>query len=256
MTDNRVPQSRSDIEEHLREQVGFVLASIERFDGGEVAEAKRMAAHIRTVLHDGHGKSLFTQLGLKRGKRGMLFYDTADDFTDPSIAHAFGCVSLTLSMGPSGQIAVWTPALDPSNLPRDATRRGWHSWWTRWVMKDSPTTGFARRDIVLPVAQQDGGVHVDPALDKHYAELSRSNSMRWMADTGAGPRPMPYIELMCVRHIAHELLVTLACQVDWAFQDDEVRLQYLRETFEADGATGRVKRAGRRPSFSLLRQVK
>jgi hypothetical protein len=61
---------------------------------------------------------------------------------------------------------------------------------------------------------------------------------------------------MSVRHITHELLVTLACQVDWAFQEDEIRLRYLQETFVADGATGRVKRAGRRPSFGSLRQVK
>lgn len=249
-------QSRSEIEEHLREQVGFVLASTERFDNGEIAEAKRLATHIRTMLHDGHGQSLFTQLGLKRGKRGLWFYDTAPDLSDPSIGHGFGLVSLTLSMGPSGSKAVWTPALDPNNLPQGATRRGWHSWWSRWAMKDAPTTGFSRRDIVLPVAQQDGGAHVDPALDGRYAELSRLNAMRWMANTGNGPKPMPHIELMCVRHIAHELLVTLACQVDWSFSDNDIRLQYVHETIKVDGATGRVKRIGQRPSYSLLRQAK
>lgn len=256
MADPRIPQSRAEIEGHLREQVSFLLASVDLFDAGELAEAKRLAAQMRTLLHDGQGKSLFAQLGLKRGKRRLLFYDAVGDLTDPAIGYALGGVGLMIAMGPDGPKGSWTPALDPPGLPKGATRRIWHDWWTRWIMKDSLETGFSRRDVVLPMAQQDGGVHVDQALDRRYAELSRRNAMLLLEDAGDGPHPLPNIELVCVRHIAHELLVTLASQVAWAFADGDMRLRYVRETFAADGGTGQVKCSGRRPSFSLLRQAK
>jgi hypothetical protein len=111
-------------------------------------------------------------------------------------------------------------------------------------MKDSPTSGFSRRDIVLPIANKDGGAHVDPDLDKRYADLSRLNSMGWLASTGDGPAAMPHVELMCVRHIAHELLVTLACQVDWSFPEEDLRLKYAREKLHIDGATGDLVSVG------------
>jgi hypothetical protein len=253
MTADKVRQSKVEIREHLREQVGFILASIEQFDGGQVAEAKRMATHIRTLLHDGQGQSLFAQLGLKKR---LLFYDTVkDDLANPQIAHALGLVGLQLSHGPSGPKAKWFPALDPGNLPDGASRRRFHDWWTRWVMKDSPATGFSRRDIVLPIANQDGGAHVDPNLDKRYADLSRLNSMRWLANTGGGPAPMPNVELMCVRHIAHEVLVALACQVDWSFLDEGTRLKYAREKLHIDGGTGSLVSVGQRPSFDRMKAV-
>jgi hypothetical protein len=122
-------------------------------------------------------------------------------------------------------------------------------------MKDSPGTGFSRRDIVLPIANKDGGAHVDPDLDRRYADLSRLNSMRWFANTGGGPAPMPHVELMCVRHIAHELLVTLACQVGWSFPEENMRLKYAHERLDIDGGTGDLVSAGQRPSFDRLRTV-
>jgi hypothetical protein len=117
MAMGKIRQSKDEIRDHLREQVGFILASIERFDGGEVAEAKRMATHIRTMLHDGQGQSLFAQLGLKKQ---LLFYDTVkDDLADPRIANALGPVGLQLSHGPGGPNAKWVPALDPSTFPME-----------------------------------------------------------------------------------------------------------------------------------------
>lgn len=248
MADKRVRQTRNEIEGHLREQVGFVLASIQRFDEGEVAEAKRLATHIRTMLHDGRGQSLVTQLGLKRK---LLFYD-AVDMNDPSIKWGIGPVAVSMWTGPSGPRCAWAPLLDRGTATNAVSRRRWHHWWSRVVMKDAPTTGFSRENIVLWVAQQDGGAHVDPALEVRYADLSRRNAMGCIANTGNGPQPMPHIELMCVRHIAHELLVTLACQVDWSFEDNDARLRYVRELLTFDAATGRMKCVGRRPPFDQL----
>ena len=81
---------------------------------------------------------------------------------------------------------------------------------------------FSRRDIVLGIADQDGGGHVDKTLDHAYFELTRENQMgHFSADTLLGDIPaeeflalskegsgMQFCRAL-VRQITHEVLVTL-----------------------------------------------
>ncbi len=69
---------------------------------------------------------------------------------------------------------------------------------------------FTRKDIILNVANKDGGAHVDPTLPEMYYELSRKNSIGWklitdetVMDFSVGP------ELASIRQIAYEIIVTL-----------------------------------------------
>jgi len=78
---------------------------------------------------------------------------------------------------------------------------------------------FCRRDLILNVADTDGGAHVDPDLDEAYTDLSRKNSLGWMffvgniEETFIG-RP----ELACMRQIAEEVLITLRKNAQELFQ--------------------------------------
>src|SRR5208282_5140661 len=70
----KVPQSAEDLRRHLSEQVGFLESSCAGFDRGNEAEAKRIAASLRILLHDtDSSKSLLGQLGMLGG----MFLDTA-----------------------------------------------------------------------------------------------------------------------------------------------------------------------------------
>jgi hypothetical protein len=68
---------------------------------------------------------------------------------------------------------------------------------------------MSRRELILHVAETDGGAHVDPALDEAYMDLSRNNSLGWMLREGDVVRPFPPPVLPCIRQIAHEVLITL-----------------------------------------------
>jgi hypothetical protein len=46
------PQSVAELKEQLSDQMGFLLASAEAFDGGDVSEAKRLAVALRVLLHE------------------------------------------------------------------------------------------------------------------------------------------------------------------------------------------------------------
>ena len=49
-------------------------------------------------------------------------------------------------------------------------------WWNE-IIFDDKTDVLTRRDIVLHVANTDGGAHVDPILKKVYADLVKNNSL-------------------------------------------------------------------------------
>jgi len=63
--------------------------------------------------------------------------------------------------------------------------------------------------LILTAANQDGGAHVDPALDEVYADLSERNSLAWIANDGQGEHPMEGPEKVAIRQIAHEALKSL-----------------------------------------------
>ncbi len=68
---------------------------------------------------------------------------------------------------------------------------------------------MTRCDLVLNVADSDGGAHVDPSLDEAYMDLSRNNSLGWILREGDAVGPFPPPVMACVRQIGHEVLVTL-----------------------------------------------
>jgi len=76
-----------------------------------------------------------------------------------------------------------------------------------FVDKDGSET--SRRDLILAVANTDGGTHVDPVLDDKYANLSRRNSLAWRSSGPRGDAPLEGPEKAAVRQIAHEVLKSL-----------------------------------------------
>ena len=227
-----------------------MLASIDAFHAGKQAEAKRMATAVRVLVHDtDRSHSLLSQLAIKHR---ILYYDTGTTVTEPGIASAIGLAGMTLAITKEGPKSFWSPNLDPDDELKDCTQRPFHPWWTRPVMKDNRAQFFSRRSFVLGVANKDGGVHVDPELDEAYGQLTRRSSIGWQMGVEDGLAEIPGLELACVRQVAHELLVSLACQVPFAFPSHEAAEQYSACIFETEGASLRMHAGGVRPPLNSL----
>jgi putative PIN family toxin of toxin-antitoxin system len=196
-------QTREDLEQHLQEQVEFLHSSARAFDEGFEGEAKRMAVVVRVLVHDtAHSKSLLSQLGLL----GLAFYDTAKDWDPRNLLSHHGLVGLQLGITDASYRA---PLDDrPPHLLKWAT---FQKWWNKIVFADHNSNQLTRKDVVLSVANQDGGAHIDPSLNDAYAALSRQKSISWIFSDGRSERPMSgKIELVSIRQIAHEVLTTLS----------------------------------------------
>lgn len=196
-------QTRDELEEHLRNQVGFLRVSGESYDSGTPSEAVRLAVVIRILVHGTKAShSLLGQLGLKESLR---FIDTAPQWEGEMMPR----LSRTI-LSTSGS-ARFVPRLD--NLVMPPVEKAFVDWWNFVVMADEDGNEFSRRILVLALANKDGGTHVDPELWAEYAALSRSGSLGWVIVDADGGRPWLENPVPAsVRQIAYEVERTLVEQ--------------------------------------------
>lgn len=205
---SKTTQTKAELLTHLRESLGFLRRSSEAFDAGFTDEAKRLATTIRVLVHDTQkSKSL---LGLLHMKSSMGFLNTAYPYNPKNLLSHHGLIGLRME---NGRSSYWAPKGDASpGRPHKYVL--FPDWWNDVVVVDSRGARFNRRDLVLALANQDGGAHVDPQLDSDYAHLSRHNSAGWMTTDGKTERPIMELELHCIRQIAYELATSIDRQLE------------------------------------------
>jgi hypothetical protein len=196
-------KSREELLETLDESQQFLERSAQAFDDGFEAEAKRIAVTLRVLLHDtGQSHSLLHQLKVKDR---MMFLDTADPIHPRNLAPTPGLVMMKMTARADGSDGRYVAKLDMS---RTSSLKGFASWWTDPVMKVDGT--WSRKELVLTLANQEGGAHVDPALNDRYVSLARNNGIGFMTVTEEGEAPFEGSAVAAaVRQIAYEVSLTL-----------------------------------------------
>lgn len=212
----KIAQSQQELLSHLNEQIQFIKKSATDFDNGDITEAKRIALHIRTLVHDTKNTtSLLSQLGIKEK---ILYLNSALPYSSSIISH-IGLVYLKCTNTTNGIISNYSPFLN-NGPPIKKDRINFLEWWEKnIVLTDQKENQFTRKDLILNVADKDGGAHVDGKINKAYAELSRQNSVGFVLVTTKQNQPekrepIKYIELASIRQVAFELLESISQDLD------------------------------------------
>ena len=196
----KVPVVINRVQKNFLDQLTFLEASLKSYDDGRREEYKRIAVAIRVLLHDNRNStSLAEQLGLK----GQFFIS----YVPPLNPHNLSSESNLIIVHMTDTSADYLPALDFS--PFGPEFLDFDMWWNRIVIKDSKGNLFSRRDLVLTVADQDGGAHSDPEIDSAYHDLANLNSMGWVFSDGSTESFLRGIEQASLRHIGFEVITTL-----------------------------------------------
>ena len=201
----KIKQTKQELLTHLDDNLGFLKASAAAFDAGHTGEAKRLAVTIRVLLHDtNNSKSL---LGLLELKQNTGYLDTAIDLDPKNLMSHHGLVGLKLGGGKGSYFAPLSESEEMLGRPNKFIL--FPAWWNKVVIKDSNKNSFKRRELVLALANKDGGSHVDPDLDASYADLTRNNSVGWVFSDGVNSTPIDEVELYSVRQIAYEVITSV-----------------------------------------------
>jgi hypothetical protein len=192
--------SNKELQEHLEEQIEFLECSALSYDNGFEGEIKRLAVSVRVLVHDtGNSTSLLTLLG----KKNIDFVDTSIPFDENNKMTHSGLVQMMFGTRGSKSL----PLLDDGQFSRATS---FDLWWNGIVFVDKDRNEFSRKDIVLSLANKEGGAHVDKNLDTKYADLRKNNSLGWF-DVAPDGKHTPSVDQVppTMRQIAHETLKTL-----------------------------------------------
>lgn len=199
----RVQRPKDELKRELAEQLQLLRHSCEVFDSGLEAVGKHISLSLRVLLHDHRqSRSLLDQLGFRSGR-----YLTSVPPLNPRNVMT-ECDLVMLQVSSNG--ARYVPSVAVGGGLFGLQPIPFVNWWNDPVLKDNRRRTFCRRELVLNVADTDGGAHVDPELEEAYMAISRQNSLGWYFGNGTTTsavegRP----ELACMRQIAHELLSTI-----------------------------------------------
>jgi hypothetical protein len=207
--------ARSELIEHLEEQLYFLDASCVSYDNGAFSEAKRLASTVRVLVHDTPGRngstSLLQHLGMKQTMtfRELIpksFLALAEERTSqPTWAGVMPLLAV-ISMQPGS--TEYQPTFNFLSGEVEADARPFEEWWMTPRLF-SPRTSVSRRQIVIWLANKAGGAHVDQ-LPEAYRSLAHEGGMGF---TVGGPLPdqesylSPFPTAM--RQIAEETRVSI-----------------------------------------------
>ena len=186
--------NHSEFLEHWQDQFDFIEDSIELFDKGNEKEAKRIATHLRVLFHQtDKSQSLLNLLRIP-----IIFYSSGGLYTPSNLLSSWPL----LSMSCNEQGLFYQAMLENSGR---AFFMNFNDWWNEIIFDDKSNV-FTRRDIVLFIANQDGGAHVDPHMRESNAKLVKYNSLGWTDGDGNSPQNNPSYQ--AIRAIANEVIIS------------------------------------------------
>jgi hypothetical protein len=170
----------ADLVDRLREQLQFIDGSCRGYDHGDIWEATRLAVPVRVLLHDtAKSHSLLAQLAVKES---FKYLDTTlrSPWPEPDTAEP----NHLLSDPGLAAIAYYEDSLE--YVPRCYTGSDsgrwvdFHEWWQSPISRDVEGRTLWRRHIVLQLANNHGGAHVDArSMTPAFRGLLAGDVMGW-----------------------------------------------------------------------------
>lgn len=211
-------QTQEDLKNQFKAQIRFLEKSCQEYDNGDLDEAKRIAIGLRILFHDTrNSKSLLSQLNIPND----LFLSATGLYTPSNLLPSYSLCDIEIH---NNEIR-FLPKLTDINgrvfylLKQD--------WWNEIVFDDK-NSFLSRSDIVLNVANTDGGAHVDPILKNIYADIAHKHSLtRNIFFNGDKIKPRNNPAYAAIRQIGHEVLTSMNLDVS-----NFKRVEYPNHSFE------------------------
>lgn len=182
--------------EQFRRQLIFIRTSCELFDRGMFEEGMRISVSLRVLFHDTRSStSLLTHLNAKN----INVLSTVEkiegcQYADPMVG--FSNYGEQQGLRPSCLLyAFWS---EYRELPVE-------EWWNQ-VIRIQGGNKLSRRNMILTLANQDGGAHVDSNVDPNYKDFNKYPTITHIMTDGTKIPGFNETSLIVMRQIGFEVL--------------------------------------------------
>lgn len=171
-----MPQTTN--EEKLKEQYGFLKRSIDSFMDGHISEALRIATTLRVLVHETVSSTpLLKQLNPNYRRLTIV------DVPPPGPVRPGGVVLFYIGVGVEmSQQKGARPIIDLQNGPPTQQLVTIESWWNQIILIFSDAGQrivFTRRQLLLTLANKEGGAHVDTSLPAAYEKFVLDSPLKF-----------------------------------------------------------------------------
>jgi hypothetical protein len=165
-----VARSKENLVAKLREQADLLLASARGFYAGNYAESLRTAVHLRILVHEsGTNKPLLRQVRSDGLDLQIL------DNVGGTVQAGEKVFSFSVSLRVDKPSVFPSVDLESTNYKRRSIGAWWNrevfAFWSQGKQGISQWMTYTRAQVVLILANKEGGAHVDSEIDPAYAIL-------------------------------------------------------------------------------------
>jgi len=163
------------LRDKLEEQRHLLRKSIKEFATGDLAEGVRIAIAVRVLVHEtGNSKPLLKQLTSNYLELNILDRPSPRGGQSPPGTQGVVIMSVPISVKITNDGVFLNPDLDVEAYESSFLGK----WWTRPSLRLPGLGGFSRCEIVLGLADKEGGAHVDVNLPERYQQLLASKQFQ------------------------------------------------------------------------------
>jgi hypothetical protein len=166
---------RNSLSDRLGEHLELMRVLCECYDRGDEIVALSIATAIRVLVHDTDSSTS----PLKHlGRKDRRYLST--NFRDPAQRVHLGLVrriNVGVNDGNGGEAKYW-PLCDELYFPSPTEHfslLAFDDWWKEPVFENAKCN-LTRKDLVLIMANKDGGAHFDIEIDERYDDFRKSSS--------------------------------------------------------------------------------
>lgn len=230
MQSNKRQRQPGELDNKLNNQMWHLFRSCRAFDAGQEIEAERIALTLRVLLHHNpshRSHALLAQLNLLNT---MQFVDSGvrrNLLNQAITAHIIGDHKF-IAGGSPADTGLVTPVIvngigkfiAPLRRNRFVETdfrancivpyREFKDWWETSFIETLSGREFSRKDIVMTMANQDGGGHVDPEIDAEFSDFCQDSHGLALGTNYDDMEPIEAnIVHATIRQIAFEVMATL-----------------------------------------------
>lgn len=172
----QIKRDMNYIETKFKEQLKLLKKRIVDYEKGDQIEAYQIASILRVLLHDTkRSTSILRHLKIKDK---VMFQSLASPYSTLNIAPYLGLLSLRITSGYGLEYVGNCKSKNQEQIFKREIFYRFEDWWNEIVIDDKKEV-YTRRDLVLHVANKEGGSHLDIKVDININELMNKNSIGW-----------------------------------------------------------------------------
>lgn len=169
-------EKKKFLREKLEEQRHLLGKSVKEFTCGDLSDAVRIATIMRVLVHEtGRCKPLLKEITPSYLELRILDHPPAKP-PQPPPAGTQGTVIMSVPIGV--KISADGVFLNPELAIDQLTPSILGKWWGRLSLILPGLGGFSRKEIVLGLADKEGGTHVDLDMTERYKKLLECKSFQ------------------------------------------------------------------------------